>query len=172
MHAHAPATPQRLLTALAVTLAFMLAEAAAGVLANSLALLTDAAHNLMDVVALALSWYALRLALRPAHAGKTYGYHRAGILVALVNSSALIGLALVIFFQAYERLLAPPPVSEFALIIVATLGFATNTGSAWLLHRVSQQDLSIRSAFVHLASDALASVATLLAGILIALTGQ
>src|SRR5439155_1172941 len=82
---------------------------------------------------LVLSWYALRLALRPAHAGKTYGYHRAGILVALVNSSVLIGLALVIFFQAYQRLLAPQPVGEAALIVVAALGFAINTGSAWLL---------------------------------------
>src|SRR2546426_3365347 len=172
MHAHPQATPQRVLTALAITAAFMLAEAATGVLANSLALVTDAVHNLSDVVALALSWYALRLALRPAHAGKTYGYHRAGILVALVNSSVLIGLALVIFFQAYQRLLAPQPVGEAALIVVAALGFAINIGSAWLLHRGSQQDLSVRSAFVHLASDALASVATLLAGILIALTGQ
>ena len=105
MHAHPQATPQRVLTALAITAAFMLAEAATGVLANSLALVTDAVHNLSDVVALALSWYALRLALRPAHAGKTYGYHRAGILVALVNSSVLIGHALVSFFQAYQRLL-------------------------------------------------------------------
>jgi cobalt-zinc-cadmium efflux system protein len=158
-----------MLLALAITLGFMLLEAASGVWANSLALITDAVHNLTDVVALALSWYAMRLALRPAHAGKTYGYHRAGILVALVNSSGLIGIALFIFYEAYRRLSNPVRVEENVLIVVAAVAFVVNLGTAWLLHRDSEHDLNVRSAFVHLAGDALSTLAAFAAGILIAI---
>ena len=170
MHAHSTLNPRRMLFALLGTLAFMLVEAFAGAWANSLALLTDAAHNLTDVIALGLSWYAMRLALRPAHAGKTYGYHRAGILVALLNSAALVGIALFIFYEAYRRLVTPPPVEANVLIVVSALAFAVNFGTAWLIHQGSEHDLNIRSAFVHLASDALATLAAFVAGVLIALS--
>src|SRR5437867_8206319 len=116
MHAHGQARPQRVVAALAFTLGFMLVELLAGLLANSLALLTDAAHNLTDVVALALSWYAIRLAVRPANAGKTFGYHRVGILVALTNSTTLVVISAGIFYEAYQRLMAPPVVAENVLI--------------------------------------------------------
>ena len=106
-HSHAPSTANRLAAALLITLAFVGFEAAAGLWANSLALLTDAAHNVTDVVALGLAWYALRLAHRPASPNKTYGYHRAAILVALVNAAGLIVIALVIFYEAYQRLMSP-----------------------------------------------------------------
>src|SRR5512140_3130101 len=108
-HAHAvPHNPirsasRRLTLALVITLAFVGFEAAAGFFANSLALLTDAAHNLTDVLALALSGYALRLTLRPAHSGKTFGYHRAGILIASLNPTPLVVIALGIFIEAYHR---------------------------------------------------------------------
>jgi cobalt-zinc-cadmium efflux system protein len=88
---------KRLALSLGLTLAFVVIEAVAGLIANSLALLTDAAHNFTDVIALGLSWYALRITARPANAEKTYGYHRAGILVALVNSTTLVLIALGIF---------------------------------------------------------------------------
>ena len=78
-------------------------EALAGLSANSLALLTDAAHNLTDVMALGLTWYALRLTLLPSNPQKTYGYHRAGILAALVNSTTLVLIALGVFYEAYRR---------------------------------------------------------------------
>ena len=117
-HTHSPShfgdsasQPTRRLTlSLIITLVFVIGEAAAGWYANSLALLTDAAHNVTDVIALALSWYALRLMVQPAHAGKTYGYHRAGILVALVNAATLVVIALWIFYEAYARLLTTPQV--------------------------------------------------------------
>ncbi|MDW8328150.1 MAG: cation diffusion facilitator family transporter, partial [Anaerolineales bacterium] len=107
-HTHRPAQPtvRRLTLALVITLSFVLIEALAGWYANSLALLTDAGHNLTDVMALALSWYALRLAARPAHSGKTFGYHRAGVIIALFNSAVLIALTLWIFYEAFQRLLA------------------------------------------------------------------
>ena len=94
-------------------------EAGAGIFANSLALLTDAAHNLTDVIALALSWCAVRLTTQPANAQKTYGYHRAGILVALANSTTVVLISLGIFYEAYRRLLTPPVVRSQILVGVA-----------------------------------------------------
>jgi cobalt-zinc-cadmium efflux system protein len=165
-------TTARLAASLFITLIFMLGEAIAGFWANSLVLLTDAAHNLTDVIALALSWYALRMTARPASTAKTFGYHRVGILVALVNSTTLVLIVLGIFYQAYQRLLSPPRVEVSILIVVALIAFVVNLGTAWLVKRGSERDLNLRSAFVHLAGDALSSMAAILAGVGIALTGM
>jgi cobalt-zinc-cadmium efflux system protein len=167
----AQSTARRLTLALAITLVFVFVEAAAGFFANSLALLTDAAHNFTDVIALGLSWYAIRLTLRQAHAGKTYGYHRAGILVALFNSTTLVLIALGIFYEAIRRLMAPPAVKEDVLIGVGLLAFVVNLVTAWLVHRGADHDLNLRSAFVHLMGDVLSTIGAVLAGIGIALTG-
>lgn len=164
-------TARRLAIALGLTLAFVILETLAGFWANSLALLTDAAHNFTDVIALALSWYGLYLATRPAHAGKTFGYHRAGILIALLNSTTLVIIALGIFYEAYQRLLAPPPVRANFLIIVGSVAFLLNIGTALLVRPGSQQDLNLRSAFLHLWGDALSTFAAILAGIAITFTG-
>ena len=137
---------------------------------NSLALLTDAAHNLTDVLALGLTWYALRLAMQPAHAGKTYGYHRAGILVALVNSTTLILIALGIFYEAYHRFIAPPVVDSTLLIGVGALAFFVNLGTAWLVKEGSEHDLNMRSAFLHLMGDVLSTLGAVLAGAIIFFT--
>ncbi len=157
--------------ALFITLGFVFVEAAAGFIANSLALLTDAAHNLTDVIALALSWYAIRLTLRPAHAGRTFGYHRAGILIALFNSTTLVLIALGIFYEAYHRLLNPPPVEAGLMTVVAGIAFVVNVVTALLVKQGSDYDLNQRSAFIHLAGDALSTLGALIAGILIMLTG-
>lgn len=162
---------RRMALALVITLGFVVIEAAAGILANSLALLTDAAHNLTDVIALALSWYAIRLTLRPAHAGRTFGYHRAGILVALFNSTTLVLIALGIFYEAYQRLLNPPQVEGGLMTAVAALAFIVNLGTALLVKQGSDYDLNQRSAFIHLAGDALSTLGALVAGVLIMLTG-
>jgi cobalt-zinc-cadmium efflux system protein len=162
---------QRLLLALVITLLFVVFEAAAGIFANSLALMTDAAHNLTDVVALGLSWYALRIALRPANAAKTFGYHRVGIVVALVNALTLILISLYIFYEAAQRFLHPLPVQDSVLIVVSLIAFFVNSGTALLVRHGSQSDLNQRSAFIHLAGDALATLGALLAGIGIAFTG-
>ena len=103
-------TTSRLSLSLFLTLAFVIVEAGAGYFANSLALLTDAAHNLTDVIALGLSWFAIRLTSQPANDRKTYGYHRAGILVALLNSTTLVLISLGIFYEAYRRFVSPPEV--------------------------------------------------------------
>jgi cobalt-zinc-cadmium efflux system protein len=154
-----------------LTICLVAAEVVAGLLANSLALLTDAAHNATDVVALILSWYALHLAQRPAHSGKTYGYHRAGILAALVNSTTLVLVALGVFYEAYRRLGAPPEVRAGILIAVAAGAFGINLATALLIRRGSEHDLNLRSVFVHLMGDVFSTLGAVAAGIGIALTG-
>jgi len=162
---------QRLALSLGITLAFVFIEVIYGILANSLALLTDAAHNFTDVLALGLSWWALHLATQPSHARRTFGYHRAGILVALVNSTSLVVIAIVIFYEAYKRFLAPPEVRAGLMIMVAVLAVMVNLTTALLVRKGSQHDLSMRSAFVHLMGDVLSTLGAVVAGVIIYFTG-
>lgn len=162
----------RLGIALGLTLVFVVVEVIAGLMANSLALLSDAAHNFTDVVALGLSWYALRLALRPANSRKTYGYHRAGILVAMVNSGSLLAIALGIFYEAYERVVAPPDVNARLLMEIGGLALLINVLTAWLVKPGSEHDLNLRSAFVHLMGDVLSTLGAVVAGVAILYTGH
>ncbi len=156
--------------ALLITLVFVVVEAGAGLFANSLALLTDAAHNLTDVLALGLSWYAVRLTLQPSNSQKTYGYHRAGILVALLNSTTLVLISLGIFYDAYRRFLSPPEVKAGIMVGVGLLAVLVNAGTAWLVRRGSEHDLNLRAAFIHLMSDVLSTVGAVIAGVIIYFT--
>jgi cobalt-zinc-cadmium efflux system protein len=173
-HSHfgdlASQTTKRLALSLGLTAAFVIVEIIAGIFGNSLALLTDAAHNFTDVIALGLSWYAVKLATQPAHAGKTFGYHRAGILVALVNSTTLILIALGIFYEAWKRFLSPPEVDSAILIGVGALAFFINLGTAWLVKSGSEHDLNLRSTFLHLMGDVMSTLGAVFAGIIIAFT--
>ncbi len=164
-------TTTRLTWSLLITLAFVIFEAAAGYFANSLALLTDAAHNLTDVIALGLSWFAIRITAQPANAQKTYGYHRAGILVALLNSTTLMLISLGIFYEAYKRFMSPPEVQSGILIVVGLIAVVINLVTALLVHRGSESDLNLRSAFVHLMGDVLSTIGAVIAGIIIYFTG-
>jgi len=163
-------TTRRLSLSLFLTAGFVILELIAGILGNSLALLTDAAHNFTDVIALGLSWYALRIASRPAHEGKTYGYHRVGILVALVNSTTLIIISFGIFYEAWRRLISTPEVDPVILTSVAAVAFIINVWTAWLVHRGSENDLNLRSTFVHLMGDVLSTIGAVIAGIIIYFT--
>lgn len=161
----------RLSLALVLTFGFVILEALAGVLANSLALLTDAAHNLTDVLALALGWYAVRLTIQPSNSRNTYGYHRAGILVALVNSTTLLLVSLGIFYEAYRRLLSPPQVKSQILILVGLAAVGVNLITALLVRRGSDRDLNLRSVFLHLAADVASTLAAVGVGVIIYFTG-
>lgn len=161
----------RLTLALVITLLFVVIEALAGWWANSLALLTDAVHNLTDVATLALTWYTLRMALRPANSGKTFGYHRAGILAAVVNSVSLILIALGIWLEAYRRWVNPLEVDAPLMTAVALIALLVNGGTAWLVHQGSKTDLNLRSAFIHLLGDVISTAGAILAGLIIAFTG-
>jgi cobalt-zinc-cadmium efflux system protein len=173
-HSHfsdlAKQTTRRLSFSLGLTAAFVVIEVVAGIFSNSLALLTDAAHNFTDVIALGLSWYALNLAAKPAHAGKTFGYHRVGILVALVNSTTLILIALGIFYEASRRFLSPPEVNAPILIGVGIVAFIINLITALLIKKGSENDLNLRSAFLHLMGDVLSTLGAVIAGVLIFFT--
>lgn len=163
-------TTTRLSLSLFLTLAFVILEAGAGIFANSLALLTDAAHNLTDVIALALTWLALRVTVQPANAQKTYGYHRAGILVALLNSTTLVLISLGIFYEAYRRFISPSEVQSSILIGVGLIAVVINLVTALLVRRGSQSDLNLRSAFVHLMGDVFSTVGAVIAGVIIYFT--
>ncbi len=175
IHGHisnpASSTIRRLAIALVITLIFVVVEMLAGVYANSLALLTDGAHNLTDALALALTWWALWITTKPANSGNTYGYHCAGILVALVNSTTLALIALGVFFEAWKRFIAPPVVQANVLIIVGAVAVVVNLATALLVRRGSEHDLNLRSAFLHLMGDVASTVGAVIAGIVIRFTG-
>ncbi|MGA2488864.1 MAG: cation diffusion facilitator family transporter [Anaerolineales bacterium] len=164
-------TTHRLALSIGLTAAFVLVEVAGGLYAKSLVLLTDAMHNVTDVLALALTLWALRATTKPAHAGKTYGYHRAGILVALVNSTTLVVIAIAIFYDAYRRLVAPPVVKADVLIGVGMVAVVVNLVTALFVRRGSEHDLNLRSAFLHLMGDVLSTLGAVVAGIVIHFTG-
>jgi cobalt-zinc-cadmium efflux system protein len=164
-------TTSRLAWSLILTLGFVFIEAAAGIIGNSLALLTDAAHNLTDVIALGFSWYAIRLTSHPADGRRTYGYHRAGILVALLNSTTLVLISLGIFYEAYRRFSNPPEVQSGILITVGIMAVIINLVTALLVRKGSEHDLNIRSAFLHLMGDVVSTIGAVIAGVVIYFTG-
>ena len=173
-HAHfgdvAKQTISRLALSLVLTLVFVFIEAIAGVIGNSLALLTDAAHNLTDVIALGLSWYAIRLTSQPASSTRTYGYHRAGILVALLNSTTLVVISLGIFYEAYRRFTNPPDVESGILIVVGLIAVVINVVTALLVKKGSENDLNLRSAFLHLMGDVISTIGAVIVGVIIYFT--
>jgi cobalt-zinc-cadmium efflux system protein len=150
---------------------YMGAEVVGGWLANSLALLADAAHMLSDAGALALALFAMRFAERPATARHTYGYYRAEILAALVNGATLIAIALIIFLEAYERLQAPPQVQGGLMMGVAVGGLIVNGLGLWFLHGGRDESLNVHGAWIHVLTDALGSVQAIVAGALILMFG-
>ncbi len=156
---------------LVLTAIFVVGEFIAGLWANSLALISDAGHNLTDVMALSFSWWAVVVARRSPNYSKTYGYHRAGILAASLNAATLIIIALYIFFEGVQRLFNPPAVQGLTITIVATFALILNSGLALALWRASKDDLNVRSAFVHILGDALSSVGVIMAGLASLLTG-
>jgi cobalt-zinc-cadmium efflux system protein len=163
-------TGRRMALSLGITFVFVFVEIAAGLFSNSLALLTDAAHNFTDVLALALAWWALRLTIQPASHQKTYGYHRAGILAALVNSTTLVIIALGIFYEAYRRFIDPPEVQADILIGVGLIAVIINVVTALLVRRGAESDLNIRAAFLHLMGDVVSTIGAVIAGVIIRFT--
>ena len=173
-HSHAGTRSRHtrpLLFALALTATFMVVEAVAGFLTGSLVLVADAGHMLTDSLALGFSVFAIRFAQRPATANKTYGYFRVEILVALLNSALLLGVAAYIMFEAYGRLTNPHDVPGLPLLLVATGGLAVNIISAALLMQGAKESLNVRGAFLEVMGDLLGSVGAILAGVILITTG-
>lgn len=173
MHVHggAGSTSRVLRIALFLTAAYIVILVIAGIRAHSLALLSEAGHNVSDFLALLLSWAAAYIQERPPSSTKTFGYHRAGVLAAFINAGTLVLIALFIFYEAVERFYHPVAVNAGTMMVVAAAGVVLNGGIAWLLLR-THTDLNIRSVLVHEIGDTLATLAIILGGVGIALTGK
>jgi cobalt-zinc-cadmium efflux system protein len=175
MHAHAHderlRTSRVLRISLLVTVGYIVLLVIAGLRAHSLALLSEAGHNLSDLLALLLSLAAVYLESRPPSATKTYGYSRAGVLAAFINAITLVGIAFFIFYEAGRRLVSPVQVHPDLMIAVAVAGVIVNGAISVLLWR-SSHDLNIRSAFIHELGDTLSTAAVIAGGWAILATGQ
>ena len=169
--ASADADLRWLAIALALIVAYMVVEVVGGILASSLALLSDAAHMLTDAAAIGLALVAARLAARPAAGRFTFGLGRAEILSAQVNGAALLVLAGVIAIEAIRRLFAPPAVDGGFVVVVGLVGSAVNVAAAWALGRAERRSLNVEGARQHVLTDLYASLAATAAGAVVLLTG-
>jgi len=166
-HAHGGSREQnkrRLVLALLLTLGYMAAEIVGGILSGSLALLADAGHMASDAAALALGWFAAWVAERPPTPIHSYGYYRAEILAALANAAALIAVSVFVFVEALSRLFAPRAVEGGWMMVIAIGGLAVNLVGLAILHPCRSDSLNVRGAWLHLLTDAMGSVAAIVAG--------
>ena len=174
-HHHGPPTDGQVtrafLLGIGLNLAFVIVEVAAGFITGSLALLTDAGHNLSDVGSLALALLALRLARVRASGRYSYGYRKFTVWASLANSLILMVAVGIIGYEAVQRISEPPLVQGYTVAVVAGVGIVVNTISAWLFHRDKEKDLNIKGAYLHLAADAAVSAGVVVAGLLIQFTG-
>jgi cobalt-zinc-cadmium efflux system protein len=161
---------RRFSLAIGLTAVTLLAEVAGGLWTNSLALLSDAAHVFMDLFALVLSLMAIKLAGLPATDRRTYGWHRAEIFASLINGATLIVIAIGILGEAWERFLHPEAVKSKEMFIIAIVGLVMNLIAAGGLHQHSHDDLNVRSAFLHVLGDAIASVGVIAGGVIMYFT--
>lgn len=168
-HAHAHAAPDtlgaKLLVGVVLNLFIVVIQVVGGLLSNSLGLLSDAMHNLSDVVSLLLSYGANRLGKRPPTPQKTFAFRRAEVLVAFVNAAGLIVVAIFIAYEGVQRLMSPVEVAGLPVILIAGIGMVVNAGTAFLLK--GHDDLNARSASLHLVADAVTSLGVVISGVLV-----
>ncbi len=173
-HSHgvrADADRAKLATALCLIVAFMAAEIAAGVIAHSLALLSDAGHMLTDAAAIGFSLFAITLAARPATGAMTFGFKRVEILSAQANGLTLLILAAFIAYEAIRRLFDPPVVRGWLILTVALVGVAVNLLATWTLARANRESLNVEGSFQHLLTDLYGFIGTAIAAAVILATG-
>jgi cobalt-zinc-cadmium efflux system protein len=171
-HAHNPQRDERRLAwTLVLTIGFMAVEVAGGLVAGSLALIADAGHMLTDAASIALAWFALRLARLPSDRRRSYGYQRLTVLAAFVNGIVLIGAVIWIAVEAFGRLTDPHSVNGRLMLAIAAGGAVVNLIGMFVLRGHSHDNLTMRSAYLHVLSDLLGSVAAIVAAIVILATG-
>ncbi|MFF0487878.1 cation diffusion facilitator family transporter [Nocardia sp. NPDC004068] len=174
-HQHAHATPDSdrrwLAGALGLIVAFLLGEVTVGIVAGSLALLSDAAHMLTDAASIALALWAIRLAARPASGRMTFGWKRVEILSAQANGLTLLLLAVWLGYEAIRRLIHPPEVTGGLVLTTALVGVVVNIGATWMISRANRTSLNVEGAYQHILNDLFAFLATAVAGVVILLTG-
>ena len=165
------AVENKLKLGIIVTASILAVELVGGFLSNSLALLSDAGHLFTDVLALSISLYGVRQVSRPPSSHMTFGYHRVGVLIAIVNAIGIFIIAGIILYEAYSRLMQPTEVRSLLMLVVATIGLGANVLVAFWLRTEQRTNLNIRSAFWHVFGDALASVGVIIGALIILLTG-
>ena len=170
-HNHQTHLQKKFKVAVFVTFCVFLGEVIGGIWSGSLALLSDAAHMMSDVLSLLISWLAIYLSTRPATASRTYGYHRAEVFAAFLNGVSLIGISGWIFYEAYRRYTSPEPIKTIGMLIVACLGLVANLIILRQLHGESHSNLNVRSVVLHVIGDTLSSVAVVVGGLVIYWTG-
>jgi len=166
-----PGSARALSWALALTVVIAVAEVGGGLLSHSLALLADAWHMVTDAGALGLSLFALWIARRPATPEKTFGYYRLEILAALFNGALLVAVTVWIVAAALGRLHEPPEIRSGLMLAVAVVGLAANVVAVVMLHRAREEDLNTKAAYLHILGDTLGSVGTIVAAVVILVTG-
>lgn len=157
----------KLFLVIILNLIITLSEVIGGLISGSLSLISDALHNLSDTAAIALSYFSIRISSRPKNKSKTYGYKRANILSAFVNSAALLGISIFLFIEAFKKFIVPSEVKGNTVIIVAIIGLLGNLFSVLLLSKGSKENINIKSSYLHLLSDTLSSLVVIVSGILI-----
>jgi cobalt-zinc-cadmium efflux system protein len=172
-HGHSHTSNKKaLLSSFILIAAFMVVEVIGGILTNSLALLSDAGHMLSDAAALGLSFFAIKLGEKQVSQEKTYGYKRFEIIAAALNGITLIVISLYIFYEAFQRFFAPPEVQSTGMLMISVTGLVVNIIAAWILMSGDKDDnLNVRSAFLHVLGDMLGSVGAIIAALLIMFFG-
>lgn len=171
-HGHGSSNKSALKWSFFLIASYMIVEVIGGIMTNSLALLSDAGHMLSDAAALGLSYVALTFGQRAASNKKTFGYKRFEILAAFINGITLIAISVYIFFEAYQRIMNPPEVVSMGMLVISTLGLLVNIAAAFILMRGDKdENLNVRSAFLHVIGDMLGSVGAIVAALLIMFFG-
>jgi cobalt-zinc-cadmium efflux system protein len=173
-HSHAlsaDADRRYLTVALVLILGFMAFEVVIGIVAHSLALISDAGHMLTDAGALILSLLVIRLVQRPSGEGLTYGLRRAEVLSGQANGAVLLVLGVLVSYEAISRLIHPPQVSGMLVTVVAGIGIVVNIIAAWVLAKANRESLNVEGSFQHILTDLYAFIGTFIAGVVIIMTG-
>ncbi|MGE5421325.1 MAG: cation diffusion facilitator family transporter [Chloroflexota bacterium] len=170
-HSHGDVSGKNVLITILLNIAITVAQFIGGFISGSMALMSDAAHNFSDVLSLVISYWAIRISGREQTLRQTYGYKRAGIFAAFINTSILLVIASILIWEAITRLIHPEPVTGPIVIILAALGILLNGLSLFFIKKDSEGNMNIRSAFIHLFADMLTSVAVLAGGLIITYLG-
>lgn len=170
-HARQGIAIKRLGWSILLTGVMMIVEVIGGLITNSLALISDAGHMLTHFIALGISYLAIRLAMQPVTQHRSYGWYRAEILAAFTNGVFLVAVTIYILYEAVKRLISPVTINTGEMIGVASLGLVVNVISAFLLGGAGKRDINVRSAFLHMLGDMFSSIAIVIGGVVILLTG-
>ncbi|PTQ82195.1 cobalt-zinc-cadmium efflux system protein [Trichococcus patagoniensis] len=174
-HTHAPSQPdgldgvkgKNLIITMVLKVVLTIAEVLGGWFSGSLALLSDALHNLNDVLSIVISWFAVKMAEKKHDKKNTFGYRRATIIAAVINATLLILMSLFLFREAYFKFIQPEKINALPVIVIAAIGIVLNAVGVYLLHKSSDGDLNMRAVYLHFISDALSSVGVMIGGIVI-----